>query len=270
MLRFSQDNLVRIFTSEISSSFRILQCNVQSMHKNKAELQRVLTSGEYDAALLSETWTSKEHEKTSKYQISTYHQILDSRYDSYGGAGILLKKDFNFSHITLPTLSDFTQATALKVISLELVLVSIYVSPTAEYKVVEDDLTKIFGVLRPFRKVVLGGDLNAHHHCWGDRTDKRGEVLMQLVDDFNFLILNDGSPTYVPIRLDQTATAIDLTMSSPNIFTDMGWKVLDMGIGGHHLAIEIGVSIGAIRRPTRYVYDQQKINNKLAQLEGNL
>lgn len=157
-----------------NNELKIIQCNVQSLHSNKSELQRVLTAADYDVALLSETWTQDALENSIKYRISGYHQLNHSRYDNYGGVAILLKDCFNYFKIQLPTVSDFTQVVALRVATIDIVLVSLYVSPSIPNATFEDDISNIFVSLRSFRRIVIGGDLNAHHSGWGNEiTDKR-------------------------------------------------------------------------------------------------
>jgi len=62
--------------------------------------------------------------------------------------------------------------------------------------------------------VLLLGDLNAHHHAWGDtRVDRQGELILQACDDNQLIILNDGSPTFIASSGTFEST-IDLTIIS--------------------------------------------------------
>lgn len=255
----------------MANSFKIFQSNVQSLNMNRSEIQRVLEADNYDVALLSETWTKTDLEKTNKYKISNYHSIFHSRSDDYGGAAVFLKKAYNYFPIQLPTLSNFTQTVAIRVASLDLVLVSIYISPSIPNNTFEDDLLKIFNVLRAYKKTIVGGDLNAHHYIWDDEADKpdrRGEILLQLINDNHLLLLNNGSKTFVPIQMNRRASAIDLTMCTADIFPDTAWKVLDFGIGGsHHLSVESTITTTQPNREIRYIYNHRKITEDLSKLD---
>lgn len=144
-----------------TNNLKILQCNIQSLYSNKSELQRVMTSSNYGIALLSETWTKKDLELTSRYRVAGYHHIFHSRDDSYGGTAIMLKNCYNYHPISMPVVSNSTQVVAIRIATIDIVVVSIYVTPSVTNATFEDDMTKIFGSLRSFRKIIIGGVLNA-------------------------------------------------------------------------------------------------------------
>lgn len=250
----------------MEQSLKVFQCNIQSLQKNKSELQRILTAADYDVALLSETWTKMELESSKTYRISSYYHLCNSRYDNYGGAAIYLRNNFNYYVVNIPQLSDFTQAVAVRIARLDIVIASVYVSPTITNRDFEEDLEKMVHVLRPFKKVLLGGDLNTHHTSWGnDKNNARGQIFLNTVNNENWIILNDGTKTFVPIELNKKSSAIDMTVCSTAVFSDTTWKVLEYGIGSHHLAVEtvINANVGA---PIKYIYHQKKINEDLALL----
>lgn len=106
----------------------MIQCNIQSLEKHKAELHRALVEGSYEIVLLSETWTKQNLEQSNRYKLPRYHFIATSRDDNYGGTAIMLLNDFNYQAIQLPATSDWTQACGINVFSLDIVVVSIYIS----------------------------------------------------------------------------------------------------------------------------------------------
>ncbi|XP_055528054.1 uncharacterized protein LOC129720591 [Wyeomyia smithii] len=148
--------------------FKLLQCNIQSLVKNKEELQHVLMVGDYSAALISETWTKLELESTSKYNISRYHRFLKSRFDNYGGCAIFLKDSLGYTTINLPSTSNSMQTVAIKVCSWNMVLVSIYVAPSITNTEFETDISNLFYFLKQFSRVLIAGDLNCHHITWDE------------------------------------------------------------------------------------------------------
>lgn len=238
--------------------FRFLQCNIQSLSRNKDELQKTLTVGDYSAVLLSETWTNQSLEQTSKYNISRYHRFVDSRVDNYGGSAIYLKQDLGYKTIKMPLLSNATQAVAIQVCTLDMVIVAIYIAPSITKIDLENDLAKIFDSIKNHSRVLIGGDFNSHHHAWGnDFTDAKGSIVMNFINDNNLILLNDNSKTFIPLQLNKKSTAIDLTLFTPNIFTNFEWKTLDFGIGSHHLIIELNFICHAIDN-RKYVYNHKK------------
>jgi len=46
------------------------------------------------------------------------------------------------------------------------------------------------------------GDFNAHHHVWGDvNVDGQEDSIVRASDAYNFIIMNDGSPTFLSFLL---------------------------------------------------------------------
>lgn len=99
---------------------KIMQVNIQSVSKHKEELQRTLATGQYTAALVSETWTKADRETSKQYNISGFNKVLKSRHDGYGGAAIYLHRDFGFQTIDMPATSDGSQCVAIYVPILKL------------------------------------------------------------------------------------------------------------------------------------------------------
>lgn len=248
------------------ANFRFMQCNIQSLSKNKDELQRVLTVGDYSAAFLSETWSNESLEQTSKYDISRYNKFLKSRLDGYGGCAIYLKQDIGYTIIDIPALSNATQAVAIKVYSLDVILIALYIAPSILKSELESDLSKIFSLVTRNCRTIIAGDFNAHHHTWGnDFTDTKGSVVMDLINDSNLILLNDNSKTFIPIQVNRKSTAIDLTLCTPNLFSDLEWKTLTYGIGSHHLIIETNYNHNKVES-SKIIFNHKKINEEIKNL----
>ncbi|UYV71800.1 hypothetical protein LAZ67_9000451, partial [Cordylochernes scorpioides] len=88
---------------------------------------------------------------------------------------------------------------------------------------------------------IIVGDLNAKHQLWGCSTpNPRGKILSNLFDDNAFMCLNDGNPTHHSYSYN-TAQALDISFSSPDIFHKCKWQILK-SIGSDHLPILIEIS----------------------------
>lgn len=248
--------------------FKLIQVNIQSLTKNKEEFQRSLLGSDYSAALLSETWTNSDLESTNKYNISRYHRFFNSREDNYGGVGIYLKQDWGYMEIAFPQLNRATQVVGVKIVRLDMAIVSVYVAPSITRQELEEDLTKIFESVKKYNKIIIGGDFNGHHFSWGnDFNDFKGKILMEKVDEYNVLILNDGSKTYFPVELNKKSTAIDVSLCSSAIYNDVVWKTLDYNIGSHHVAIEISYTIQTHLERDKFVFNHKKIKEKISMLD---
>ena len=250
------------------SCFKIFQANVQSLAKNKAEVHRILTANNYTAAFLSETWTNADMEDSNRYRITDFHFVPHSRDDNYGGVGIYLNVDWNYQRITAPTVSHYTQIVMIKVIQYDLVLCAVYVSPSISAVEYNNDIQQLFAALTRYKKVVIGGDFNSHHVTWGDSIcDTRGQTLMDEINSSGFLILNDGSRTFVPLQLNRRSTAIDITLCSTELFGNVDWNVLDYGVGGDHLGINIELNRVSITH-RKFFFDKKKISEEVGKLEA--
>ena len=101
----------------------------------------------------------------------------------------------------------------------------------------------------PRNKLILG-DFNAHHHQWGSlRCDGRGNQIVNILLHTNLCLLNDGSATRVDDRTGN-ASAIDLSIASPGIHTDLTWGTFDDSLGSDHLPICISYSRDTIAPPS--------------------
>ncbi|UYV82775.1 K02A2.6-like [Cordylochernes scorpioides] len=87
----------------------------------------------------------------------------------------------------------------------------------------------------------INGDLNAKHQLWGcSMPNPRGKILSNLFDDNAFMCLNDGNPTDHSYSYN-TAQALDISFSSPDIFHKCKWQILK-SIGSEHLPILIEIN----------------------------
>ncbi|UYV80255.1 hypothetical protein LAZ67_18002170 [Cordylochernes scorpioides] len=68
----------------------------------------------------------------------------------------------------------------------------------------------------------------------------RGKILSNIFDDNAFMCLNDGNPTHHSYSYN-TAQALDISFSSPDIFHKCKWQILKR-IGSDHLPILIEIS----------------------------
>lgn len=248
------------------NKLKIIQCNVQSLEKQKTEIRRVLVEGGYDIAILSETWTQVMLENSNRYKISNYQFVPKSRYDNYGGVGIFVHNCYNYAPIQMPDTSDNIQICAAKILPIDVIVVAVYVSPSATNSEFEEDIQKTFDHLRNHRRIVLGGDINAHHYLWGnDSCDRKGSIFVDAVTGSDLILLNNGENTFIPIQLNRRPTAIDVTLCSASLYNEAEWKVLEYGIGSHHMALEISIG-SSIQKKQTYVYNMKKIGNTLSTL----
>lgn len=228
----------------------------------------MLIGEDYSVALLQETWTQELYETSTCYKISGYHSVFDSREDGYGGSAIFIKNSFNYRKVVIDNLSGNSQAVAIAIPKSQIVVVSVYLAPSVTVEDFEEDITKMFESLRNYRKVIIGGDWNAHHIAWGNAScDRKGGIFMELVNQYNWLVLNDGQSTFVPVQLNRRSTAIDVSLCSADLYGELQWTVLEYGVGSEHMAIQIAANHEQSSKGDKWIYNRKKIYDQLTTLD---
>lgn len=216
-------------------NLNILQWNSRSIKCNKAFLETLLHKSQIHIALISETWFLP----SETFYISGYKIIRQDRADGYGGSCILIKNCIPFTNLhNTNNLSDFTIQICSITIHLKnknLTISSVYSSP--KHKINTKHWENIFNSLPSPH--IIGGDVNSHHFAWGSATvDNEGTNLLDAINNKPLTILNDGSPTLLS-RPGQNKSAVDITLSSPNIAMDLEWTTVNNTYGSNHLPIII-------------------------------
>ncbi len=149
--------------------------------------------------------------------------ILRKDFISTGNArgGVLLAVH-NTVHFEQIPLTTNLQAVAARVyFDTPITICCIYLHQT-------DDVTShnlqqlILQLPQPF---IITGDFNAHNTIWGSNTtDQRGRIVESFLSNSNVLLMNTGLPTRFN-SYNGTSTAIDLSLSSPNLNTSLQWTV---------------------------------------------
>ena len=147
-----------------------------------------------------------------------------------GGTAILVRQGIIHSHLQLDT---SLQATAVRItLCKTITLYSINIPPSSAISLHDmDDLVRQLPT--PY---MLLGDFNSHNPLWGGNTiDGKGQRVEQFMDNHSLCFL-DGSYTYLHPGYG-TYTAIDLTITQPNLLLDFSWRVLDDLCGSDHFPI---------------------------------
>ena len=171
-------------------------------------------------------------------QLKHYHSYR--RYEGHGTA-IYIHKSLPQTEVELNSTLEAT-ACRVKFGNMYLSICSIYCPPRGPLD--DDALASLIQHL-PGRKLILG-DFNAHHCQWGSlRSDGRGEQIANLILQTNLCLLNDGRATRVD---DHTGnmSSIDLSLSSPDIHTDITWEPYDDSMGSDHFPICLSYSRGFV------------------------
>lgn len=100
-------------------------------------------------------------------------------------------------------------------------------------------------------KWLIGGDFNAHSPFWEKKCELcSNNRFVENIVDSNLILLNDGSITRIPDISKHRATAIDLTLTSPEIAPLCSWETYEDSLGSDHLPIQINISLNRNPNPS--------------------
>ena len=208
---------------EHPDDLKILQQNCNGLRGKIDEILHYMNEKNVSIAALQET----KLPKNSKLSTPGWACVRTDRPKGKGGGiALLVKKNVNFTVVTLPTApNDDTieqQAIAVKLGNKDLTIVNCYIPPqsscTTRYKASLQHLTIL-------QSTLLLGDINAHNELWDTRgtTDTRGDEIAEEIIDSDWVILNEDFPTRSPANGPETSPDISLTTS--DIATIAEWDV---------------------------------------------
>ena len=112
-------------------------------------------------------------------------------------------------------------------------IINVYIPGSSQ--LILDDICEIVNSM--LKIAIILGDFNAHGTNWGNReTTNRGRVMRQLMDRQLFNMLNDGTATHI------SGTAIDLTITSPELTKDCYWHVYGSVLISDHFPIILTIA----------------------------
>ncbi|UYV64603.1 hypothetical protein LAZ67_3001280 [Cordylochernes scorpioides] len=222
-----------------SKQLRILQCNINGLCSTatKIKLEEIMEIAEKQKIQIIALQETKLNEKYNlKYK--NYNILRKDRNKEGGGLAFLIKNlYYEDIAINIPNTSDL-EAQGIKVYLSQNKTINIFnMYHPPNNKLIDD------GTMAQFLtdNTIIVGDLNAKHQLWGcSMPNPRGKILSNLFDDNAFMCLNDGNPTHHSYSYN-TAQALDISFSSPDIFHKCKWQILK-SIGSDHLPILIEIS----------------------------
>ena len=216
----------------------ILQWNCRSVKAIFEELNLLINEKKPVAICLQETFLKDSDKFSLKYHSCSFKSGNDK---ASGGVAIIVNNNVPHHHVKLETT---LQAVAVSVsLNKTITLCSIYLPPNTAIDVKKlDDL--VDQLPKPF---ILMGDFNSHHTMWGcANTNKKGQTLENFVTEHNLVLFNDKSYTYLHPATG-SFSSLDLTICSPEIFTDLNWKVNDDLHGSDNFPILVSEVYGGTK-----------------------
>lgn len=200
--------------SYIKKSLYIAHLNIRSIGNKLDELKMFLVTKSIDIMLLNETMLTP----SKKLSIPNYKIVRKDRQNRRGGGICFIIHDsidhcLRSTDLTLPTDECLAiEFPALGSQNQPLILVAYYSPP--QVTVNQDLLNKLFDTNE---RVILIGDLNAHHQSWHSKINNpSGEIISDSIEKLDLVIINDSSPTYLPEHKPNYTAIIDLAISTEN------------------------------------------------------
>lgn len=217
---------------------KILQFNIQSINNtnNKDILELYLDRYDIDIALICETWL-RDNSSTSMLH---YNFAFKNRDDGYGGVGIYLKKSISFSMFYVDGEGETVGISTLN-LKRNFNIIVTYIAPSTSVTSFQTSIKNIVDMTRKFKTpTLIAGDMNAKATLWGNpEDDRKGEFLAEIMDQSNFICLNNGEPTFGTNNL--RTSAIDVSFFNGNR-CNPSWKVSNVKLtSSNHYPITIEI-----------------------------
>lgn len=218
----------------------IIQWNAQSLNSNKHLFINFLYTHSIHIAIVSETWLKVNQ----NFNIRNYNIERNDCGNNHNGVAIIIHKTINYSKVNT-YFDDSLQNICVKItVDNKVISIVSFYSPTncnpSFNKVKLDSLVK--SIPSPF---IFAGDFNAHHTSWGCGSDSpRGREVLEIIDENNLVLLNDGQPTTIG-SMTWRPNALDLSVVSSSLALHCEWSVHDSPLGtSYHLPVIIKVLLG--------------------------
>ena len=224
------------------SHFRLFQWNCRSLSTNLMYLKHHLVENEYDILILqSLNVTSDNLPNLPYFYYPPIHEVTDFKEKIQSAIYIHEGLDYNPGEYNVSTNNTdiHTCTTSVKLDKLILNIISLYLPRGPNEKNTE--------WLRTIEekqngKWFIGGDFNAHAPFWEkDCKLVTNNRLVENIVDSNLYLLNDGSITRIPDISSQRATAIDLSLISPDLVLSASWETIKDTLGSDHLPIVVSL-----------------------------
>lgn len=208
-----------------------LQWNVRSVWHKKHDLIFLLNKYKPLACSIAETWLIP----SLSFRMPHYNILRCDRSDGYGGSALFVNNKVPLSPLPLPSLTGDMSIAAGRVEGIT--VFSIYIAhPHRDFLVILQNIfTNVQG------PILVMGDFNCHHFRWGsERCDAFGVALVDILDDLDLCILNNGSPTRRSPP-GQQKSCVDLTFCSVELAASTHWECTTLSHGSDHYPIVISL-----------------------------
>ena len=192
-----------------------------------------------DIAILSETWLKPE----TNIHFSGYKIVRKDSVQGHQGVAILIKNRIHNTEVTNSQDIPGIQCVSTKIHYNQkyLYIHAIYAKPGRNIST-NDWLLFFRSLSKPY---ILGGDFNAHNTAFGSTwNDVGGNNLLTAFEECDLVFLNTGHETLLRQPYHNNRSAIDITVSTPDIAPAISdWFVHETTLGSDHFVITYSLVI---------------------------
>lgn len=214
-----------------------MQHNVKSLRTNKDLLDHYLQKNDIDIAILSEIWLKPEEQ----IRIKNYTIQQESRPHGYGGVAVVLRDHIRFSKKLNNSFSpiEFIEIETTNLIE-NIKIISIYIPPRTSINHIKSKFKLLLNTYNSCNNTLIAGDINAHNTLWESEhsVDAKGEIIAELINESNFLVLNNEDHTYQS-EISGKTSALDITLVHTNIARNFDWSKNFENLYSDHFIINI-------------------------------
>lgn len=221
----------------MDSTIKIMQWNAQSIVSNRLVLSNFLYDNNIHIGIISETWLKPNQ----RFNIRGYSIERNDTGNKHNGVAILIHNSIVYSKL-VTTFDNSMQNIGVRISigNKEISIISFY-SPTNCNPILSK--TKLDALIKSIpRPMIFAGDFNAHHTSWGcNSTSPRGRDILDIIENNNLVLLNNGQPTTVG-SLSWRPNALDLSIVSSSLALSCDWSVYNDPLGSYHLPVIINIT----------------------------
>lgn len=232
----------------------VISWNCRGYSSNYEDIRLILHDSDAKVMLLQETMLGQSKPRAPNGYTLYTGGIMNDRRPGHG-LGMLIKNDT--AHAPL-TVQSTLQVMAFRIrLNRMYTICNIYISPGED--VTLQDFDQLLHQLP--EPIILSGDLNAKHILWGNNTnDQRGIMIETLLLQASMSVLNSAKPTHLNVATGATS-AIDLTIVSSAIATELSWDVCEDLHGSDHWPVIIQeINVSTDEREPRYIHKKADWN----------
>ena len=213
------------------------------------EIRHFLTTRSIHVCSINETWLHPS--KTLNFP--NYQIFRRDRQTQGGGVCLLVHNSILCEQIIFP-FSQIEEILAIRIHGVtkdkqDIVVATYYNPPQAT-----PNPAPLQHLLDAHHRVLIIGDLNAHHLLWGSRRNcQSGEAIAQLMLDADLALLNKDQATYCPVHRPEYSATLDLALASLDLASSvLSCEVSDELRSDHlSLVLEIDSSLPALASNTK-------------------